>query len=152
MRKKGLLTERQLEVLRLRLEGFTQQEVAELLKTSRENVAMLERRARGNLRRALETIEAILELTSTAAVELREGICLEDAASAILGVADESGVKLRRTFSEIVEELKRASASRGESLEAGLTVYITRDGDLEVLSAKLSGLLRRRRRSTRRLS
>lgn len=45
-RKYGLLTEEQYEILKLRIQGVTQKKIAEILKTSRENVAIVERRAK----------------------------------------------------------------------------------------------------------
>ncbi|MEM1619369.1 MAG: Tfx family DNA-binding protein [Fervidicoccaceae archaeon] len=152
--RRGFLTERQIEVLRLRLRGLTQEKVAEALGTSRENVSVIEKRAREKLRLALETLEIFLELSSTAVVELEEGVGVEEAALSVFRAADEVGVKLKETFTEVVEALRRASASKGASLGRRLRVYVRRDGfvvvrrvppeELEVLSSFTSASRARR--------
>jgi Tfx family DNA-binding protein len=45
-RKIGFLTERQYKVLELRVKGYKQDEVARMLGTTRENIAMIEKKAR----------------------------------------------------------------------------------------------------------
>jgi Tfx family DNA-binding protein len=56
------LTKRQIEVLKLRMKGLTQEQVADILKTSRENVANLENRAYVNIMRARITLKILEEL------------------------------------------------------------------------------------------
>ena len=63
MRKNtNLLTDRQMQVLKLRSRGITQDRVARQLKTTRENVSILESRARRNIKRAKATIEILEDL------------------------------------------------------------------------------------------
>lgn len=52
------MTRVQLEVLRLRMTGLTQEEVANNLGTTRQNISLVERRAHRNLEKAEETIAA----------------------------------------------------------------------------------------------
>ncbi len=60
--KSGSLTKIQLEVLRLRMTGLTQEEVATRLETTRQNISLVERRAKRNLEKAEETIAAYRKL------------------------------------------------------------------------------------------
>ena len=53
--KDGLLTERQMEVLRYRKQGLTQQQIADIISTSKANVCTIEKSAMENIRRAKET-------------------------------------------------------------------------------------------------
>jgi len=61
-RRAGLLTEEQLLVLGLRLEGMKQDEIARKLGTSRQNVSLIERRARDNIAKAASTLKPIGDL------------------------------------------------------------------------------------------
>ena len=52
-----MLTRRQEEILRLRARGLSQTAVSRMLRTTRENVALIERRVR---RRALRSLEFLI--------------------------------------------------------------------------------------------
>ena len=52
----SFLTRRQIEELRLRYQGRTQQEIADIMDTTRPNVTKLERRAYQNIMMARRTI------------------------------------------------------------------------------------------------
>src|SRR5271157_2011274 len=59
---KSFLTKRQAQALRLRSQGHSQQEVAELLGTTRANISKLERRAHQNIMMARRTIHAWIKV------------------------------------------------------------------------------------------
>ena len=63
--KDGLLTERQMEVLRYRKQGLTQQQIADIISTSKANVCTIEKSAMENIRRAKETLEFLYTLDAT---------------------------------------------------------------------------------------
>ena len=63
--KDGLLTERQREVLRYRKQGLTQQQIADIIATSKANVCTIEKSAMENIRRAKETLDFLYTLDST---------------------------------------------------------------------------------------
>ena len=52
--KDGLLTDRQMEVLRYRKQGLTQQQIADIISTSKANVCTIEKSAMENIKRAKE--------------------------------------------------------------------------------------------------
>ena len=63
--KDGLLTDRQMEVLRYRKQGLTQQQIADIISTSKANVCTIEKSAMENIRRAKETLEFLYTLDAT---------------------------------------------------------------------------------------
>ena len=63
--KDGLLTERQREVLRYSKQGMTQQQIADIINTSKANVCTIEKSAMENIRRAKETLEFLYTLDAT---------------------------------------------------------------------------------------
>jgi Tfx family DNA-binding protein len=54
----GLLTDEQLNILGYRFDGLKQEEIARRLGTTRQNVSLIERRARGNIMKAEATLKA----------------------------------------------------------------------------------------------
>ena len=73
-RKHGIFSELQLKVLRLRIEeGLSQAEVADLFKTSRENITIIEGRARKNIKLAQETLLAYRLLNCAVKIKIEPG-------------------------------------------------------------------------------
>ena len=130
----GLLTERQLEVLRLRRSGLTHREIAERFGTSRENVVILEKRALRKLELAKATLKFAASLGYGGEVRLKPGMKMVDIPRVILDEADRIGLKLRVNFTRIYDEIRfRAGAEpRRGVLGKPVTVYLLPDGDIWV--------------------
>jgi hypothetical protein len=135
-RRTGLMTEEQLIVLGLRLEGLKQEEVAKRLGTSRQNVSLIERRARGNLSKAELTLKAYRRLETAATVELRPGTHLVDVPRMLVDAADEVGVKIRVDFALVYKELRYEAGSsiQGTRVIKPILLHILRDGKIDVES------------------
>ena len=131
---KTLLTERQMEILKLRGKGLTQKEVAKTLRTSRENISILEKHAYRNIRRAKATLEALNELRAPSSVTIRPGTALLDVPRIVLGRADEMNLKMKSTCVDILEEVKSKSPSkvRCKRVIRPITVTILLDGTIFV--------------------
>jgi Tfx family DNA-binding protein len=130
----GLLTDAQLNVLRLRLEGLTRKEVAERLGTTRQNVSLIERRARGNIEKAEQTLRAYRRLRTAATVELRPSTHLVDVPRMLIDAADGAGVKISVDFSLVYKELHRVAGASiaGTRVIRPITLHVLRDGEVQV--------------------
>ncbi|MEM2989868.1 MAG: Tfx family DNA-binding protein, partial [Halobacteria archaeon] len=71
---RSLLTEGQKKVLKLRDEGYTQREIAQILGTSRANVSIMEKRAKLNLEKARATIKEYSILVAPVRVRIKKGM------------------------------------------------------------------------------
>ena len=136
-RKYGLFTEKQYLVLKLRLSGKTQEEVAKLLNTSRENISIIERRAKENLRLAQRTLKAYKELLSAGEITVSEGTRLVDIPSLVVREADKLGVKLKANFTRLYDEIryKARNCISGTKLAKPVKIVIFKDGTFEVYPA-----------------
>jgi len=83
--KDGLLTDRQKEVLRYRKQGLTQQQIADIINTSKANVCTIEKSAMENIRRARETLEFLYTLDATHLCTIPAGTDLLEVGSIITG-------------------------------------------------------------------
>jgi hypothetical protein len=128
-RYNGFLTEKQLKILELRAKGYKQREIAELLGTTRENVAILEKRARENVEKARRTIIAF-ERLSPVRVLLEEGEELFTAPEKILRIADRHGIKVVHNKTSLIGMLRRHAGSRiqGNRIVGKIGVSILRSG------------------------
>jgi Tfx family DNA-binding protein len=129
-----MLTQRQWNVMRLRSLGLTQTQVAKRLRTTRENVTIIEHRAHKNLRAAKATLTAIEELSGSMELILPSGVSIFEATSMILRRADVLRIKVKMDADSILATLraKRRGRIRGHHLIAVIKVKISSDGSLQI--------------------
>jgi len=124
------LTDRQWEVVRLRAQGLTQAEVAEKLKTTRENISIIEHRAHQKISAAKATLAGLQELALSHEVLIPAGCGVFEAISQIVLHADILGIKLVQSTDGLLALLRsRCRAKiRGHHLVAVVKAEIGDDG------------------------
>ena len=129
-----ILTQRQWNVLKLRATGLTQAQVGTRLRTSRENVTIIEHRAHENLKAAKATLAAIEELSGSREFIIPSGVSIFEATSMILRRADVLRIKVKMDADSILASLraKRRGRIRGHHLIAVIRVKISPDGSLQI--------------------
>lgn len=129
-----MLTQRQWDVMRLRSLGLTQTQVAKKLRTTRENVTIIEHRAHENLKAAKATLAAIEELSGSRELIIPSGVSIFEATSMILRRADVLRIKVKMDADSILATLraKRRGRIRGHHLIAVIRVKINSDGSLQI--------------------
>jgi Tfx family DNA-binding protein len=135
-KKHGLLSDRQFEVLQLRIgKGLSQAEVASNLGTTRENVSIIEKRARKNIKLAEEALQTYRLLLSKAKVKIEAGTHLIDAPGTLVKAGDDLGIKLKVNFTRIYDEIrfKAEECISGSRVVKPFTIAIFRDGSIEVI-------------------
>ncbi len=135
-RKYGLLTELQYRVLELRLRrGLSQAEAARVLGTSRENVAIAEKRALRNIELAERTISAYRYLLRVAEVVVEPGTHLVDIPSMVVKAGDTANVKVAANFTRIYDEVrfKARECVEGRHVVRPIRIAVLRDGSIEVI-------------------
>lgn len=131
----GFLSDSQFKVLQLRIEkGLSQAEIAKMLGTTRENVTILERRAKRNVQLAEETVQAYKLLFCLARVEIKAGTHLIDIPGIVVKTGDNFGVKLKVNFTRIYDEIRFKA---GDCINNGVvikpfTIAIFKNGDIEI--------------------
>lgn len=127
-----MLTARQWQVMRLRATGLTQTQVARRLRTTRENVSIIERRAHENLRSAKATLEALQQLSDSRELIIPSGTSIFEATSIILRRGDILKVKLKTNADSILALLRSRCKGRirGHHLTSVIRVQIGEDGSV----------------------
>ncbi|MDD3620930.1 MAG: Tfx family DNA-binding protein [Methanofollis sp.] len=130
--KQGLLTDRQKEVLRYRKMGLTQQQVADIIQTSKANVCTVEKAAYENIDRARDTLEFLYTLDSDHLCTVKAGTDLIEAASAIFLEAEKLGIKVKYNTIELVNRVQESNPGkfRARYVREDVEVYINQEGDL----------------------
>ncbi|MEM2021152.1 MAG: Tfx family DNA-binding protein [Zestosphaera sp.] len=130
----GFLTRKQYEVLKLRMEGRTQREVAEALGTTRENVSIIERNALRKVRLAEETLKTYRDLMKVGEAVVEPGTHLVTLPQRLIQLADERGVKLRGNFTAIYDyvRINASECVEGTRVTKPIKITLYRDGTYQV--------------------
>lgn len=112
MQRDTFLTPRQLEVLKLRAEGLTQQEIALKIGTTKQNVSMLERKARQNIERARRTLTVVKQLTAPVRVEAMVGDDIEQLTTKLYQMCDEKGIHIVHDRLELTSLIRERAKER----------------------------------------
>lgn len=135
MRKNtNLLTDRQIQVLKLRSRGITQEKVARQLKTTRENVSILESRARRNIKRAKATIEILEDLGMATRITIKPDTPVLEISKLILKKADDANVRLQLDCIDLLEKIKIKAKNKikAKKVVSPISVVLLPYGDLLV--------------------
>jgi Tfx family DNA-binding protein len=131
----GFLTERQLEILRMRRSGMSYDEIAKSIGTTKENVMILEKRAIRNIRLAKETLESASSIAGEEIV-VPKGTRLVDVPPLVVNSANSSGVKLSVNMPTLMAQLSgalRGVVSDGVLVE-DVKIYLLPDGSVSIIS------------------
>jgi len=131
----GLFTEKEYTVLKLRAQGLTQREVAEILGVSRTTVSALERSAKRKILLAEKTLSIYRELLSRVVFVINSGTRLVEIPAIILRRADELGIKLKGDFTYIYSQLRYRVGVKKPILDRDIKVVIYKNGEFEILPA-----------------
>jgi Tfx family DNA-binding protein len=133
-KRMSLLTDEQIKVLSLRLDGFKQEEIAGRLGTTRQNVSLIERRARSNISKAEETLRAYRRLQTAATVELKPSTHLVDVPRMLVDAADDAGVKISIDFAIVYKKLHDEASDSiiGTRVVKSILLHILRDGNIDI--------------------
>ena len=130
--KNGLLTERQKEVLRHRRQGLTQQQIADIIGTSKANVCTIEKSALENVRRARETLQFMYTLDARLLCPIPRGTDLLTVPETIFREASGRGVRVRYDTIGLINRLRESIPHdvRGRFVKDEIQVYLNDDGEI----------------------
>jgi hypothetical protein len=136
---KSFLTKRQVQVLQFRLQGLTQQEVADLLGTTRANICKMERRAHQNVMMARMTLREWMKIQAPIVIFVPAGTDVLLVPSMIFKAADVEGIHLPVNSIDIIVQLKikapflfkkQAVLDEKHALPTGVEIFVDREGQI----------------------
>ena len=130
--KTGLLTERQIEVLRRRRQGLTQQEIGDTMGCSKANVCTLEKSAMETVRRAREMLQFMYTLDGQYLCVIPIGTDLLAVPEQVFREADERGVKVRHDTLDLINRLQETAPQHVQAryVRDEIQVYLSDDGEV----------------------
>ncbi|MFB6103063.1 MAG: Tfx family DNA-binding protein [Haloplanus sp.] len=130
------LTERQVEVLELREEGYTQREVADELGTTGSNVSAIERAAERNVEEARRTLQLVRTLRSPVRITVETGTSFDDVVDQVYERGDETGTKIAYCRPELYAHLfgRLEPHTTRNRLDTAVEIGVTREGEVKVFA------------------
>lgn len=128
------LTPRQIEVVRLRAMGLTQEEVAKRMGTTKQNVSNLERKAKHSIERARRTLKLARMLTAPVWLEARVGDDIEQIAHEAYRRCDEEGIHIVHDRLELLNLIRKEAGDRVKHrlVVSSFEIAVTREGEVLV--------------------
>ena len=130
--KEGLLTDRQKEVLRYRKQGLTQQQIADIIDTSKANVCTIEKSAMENIRRAKDTLDFLYTLDATHLCTIQAGTDLLEVSPIVYKEAEKLGIKVKYDTISLINKIRESTPERFKArhVRENIEVYINEEGEL----------------------
>ncbi|MBN1432244.1 MAG: Tfx family DNA-binding protein [Methanomicrobiaceae archaeon] len=130
--KDTLLTDRQKEVLRYRKQGLTQQQIADIIHTSKANICTIEKAATENIKKARETLEFLYTLDTTHLCTIDKGTDSLEAVKKIFSEAETLGIKVQYDTISLINKMRESNPEkfRGRYIKEVIEIYINEDGDV----------------------
>ena len=113
------LTDKQIEILRLKKKGLSQADIARSFKTTRGNICIIENTALKNIEKAKNTLKFYKALEAPIWLTLPAGTDLYDIPEKLFKAADRKRIKIAIDSAMVVVKLKTEAA---EKIHGRLTV------------------------------
>lgn len=126
------LTKAQSRVLELRSKGMSQAEIARLLKTTRANISILEKRARENIAKSERTVRLATKLRAKVVIKVDTDSDLFSIPKLLFREADKAGIRVNLTAPDIVSKVRQEASEkvRGRSVTKPFEIALTSEGDV----------------------
>lgn len=133
----NVLTQRQAQVLALRERQLSQEEIADILGTTRANISSIESSARRNVKRAEETVAVAATLRAPVRVRVGPGTDLFDVPDTVFRACDDAGTKVAASSAELIRDVRESAeeAIENETVVSPLLIGVDGDGSVTIRAA-----------------
>lgn len=127
------LSTRQIQIMKLRQEGYSTEKIAREIGTTRQNVSILEKRGHRNLDKAIRTLNAVRELKLSHEVYIEGNKHVLDAVKEILDRADQLKIRLNDNLIGLMTRLKMAVEGdlKNGIIQKPIGILIFQDGSIQ---------------------
>ncbi|MDI6818743.1 DNA-binding protein Tfx [Methanothermobacter wolfeii] len=134
MSKKTFLTERQKTVLEMRERGWSQKKIARELKTTRQNVSAIERKAMENIEKSRNTLDFVKFLKSPVRILCRRGDTLDEIIKRLLEESNKEGIHVIHDSITLAFLIREKASHRivHRVVKSDFEIGVTRDGEIIV--------------------
>ncbi|RLG22469.1 Tfx family DNA-binding protein [Methanosarcinales archaeon] len=132
---KTFLTKKQIEVLKRRMEGKTLEEIASEFGTTKQNISAIERKARENYQKALNTVKLFRSILAPIVVRARAGMKVDDVVRDLYERCDSVNIHIPYDRFELVMLLRKEIGHRirHSLVVEDFEIRVTKEGDVIVM-------------------
>ncbi len=130
--RRSFLTKQQINVLRLRRKGLTQEAIAKKLGTSRANITILEKRGMENISKAHETLRIWHDIEAPISIHIRRGTDVFKIPDMLFETADISGIKVNIGSVELVAKISEEKHVVNRRLQSDMDIFVSEEGDIDI--------------------
>jgi hypothetical protein len=130
-----ILTKKQIQVLKLRNEGYSQEEIAQKFGQTKQNISAIERMARANVKKAENTIKFVKLLKAPIWFTVAENTDLDAAVRLIFAEADKAGIHVAHDQLTLAAKIREEAMDkiRHRLILKEFEVGITKEGKIIIL-------------------
>jgi len=130
----SFLTEIQINVLNLRKRGYTQDEIANTMGTSRANISMIEKRARENIEKARNTLSIYNDIIAPSKIKIDKGTDVFNIPKIIFSKSDKDEIHVNYSSLQIMEFVNQNAQRyiKNRMVVEPFVVTILQNGDIFV--------------------
>lgn len=129
------LTEKQLEILKMRIAGKSLSEIAKELHTSRANVSSIAKTAEENIKKSRNTLKLIEMIDWPIKIEAKAGSNIYEISEKVFHEADLKKIKISIDYSEVVRLITKFLGTSGLRRRKALKdfiIFVSGDGRVDV--------------------
>jgi HTH-type transcriptional regulator, fmd operon transcriptional regulator len=128
------LTDKQIEILKLKKKGMTQADIARSLKTTRGNICIIENTALKNIEKAKNTIKFYRAMEAPIWLTIPGGTDLYDIPEKIFKAADKKRIKISVDSAMVIVKLKTEAPDRinGRLTNDDIDISVDEHGNLTI--------------------
>lgn len=132
--RKTILTDKQVEILKLRASGLSQTEIAKRFETSRANISATEKTARENIEKAKNTLGLVKMMEASLRVSIEPDTDLNNAVRTVYDKADLEGIWIGQSFPSLANMIRKEGKHkiRGRRVLSKIEIAITKEGEVIV--------------------
>jgi Tfx family DNA-binding protein len=132
MTKESFLTERQLEILRLRKKGLSQTEISREIGTTRANVSATEKTAHENIRKAENTLKLSKMLNADIWLRIDKDTDLNEVPKEIYKKAGDNDIWVNLDTPTLIGAIQQSCRNKikGRRIIGDIDIAISKDGDI----------------------
>ena len=103
-----------------------------MLRTSRANVCILERRARDNIARAERTLKLAAKLRAPVVLKVKQGDDILEVPKRLFKAADAAKIRVKLSTLDVISEIRGGARDKlyGRSVTQNFDVVLTSEGEL----------------------
>ncbi len=132
--KNLFLTDKQVEILRMKKKGMSQADIARTMKTTRGNICIIENTALKNIEKAKNTIKFYRAMEAPIWLTIPGGTDLYDIPQLVFNAADKKRIKISVDSAMVIVKLKTEAADRihGRLTNDDIDISVDTHGNLTI--------------------